>query len=1109
MTTPGKPSVLKRLFRFLLVFLVLLVALVALAPTLFSGLIRDRIVAAANERLDGRLELAEFSFGWTSGLELGGVELHRTGAKDPALAIEEARASVDLMAALSGRYLIEDLALQGVTLRVRRDERGIDWTDVMKPGPKSGEEEGGGELPEFRIAGKLSGLRVIYEDEALGAPIELADLTIDFSSARDEAARAHLSGPEGLAAEVEATIFGAGRVLAADAIRASGKIAMSGADLARFARGLEQLVVIDGGRLALDQTFTWAGGALDLEGRVEVEGLAARQEANRIGLARAKIGNDLNYSASGTAGRFDLDLASLSISGLPRQQAPLELARVVLGLAMPAIGSYRVEAGTIEMPAGKVDLSGDLRPEGASGLQLGGELDVAEITKLFAGLPRIEGKLRLKGELARDGDQLRLRGSHRIADFAARELGAGVPDIRGETIGLDHDVLMVDGRYDLNLVALDSSFAKLRLEGLRYLAEGNRLENFGGKPSPVVGSLDLKRLDALAGDLLPVDLEGRADLVANVTSRSGKEALVLSLVADGLAMRGGPLGEEGLRPGRTRLDLDLDDLAQAAASPIRLSARSDLFDLTADCKLASDPSAAFGYTGPVRLAGKARLDQLLAPFFTAAQFGRTDLDLALGLGARGIDPIRLRVDDKALAVDGSGKLERVDGRENLSFAVASGRYQTAEGALVGLSGGDLRFARDLDDDGLDLDLKIARLQTRSAAAGATMVDAGALALRAKGRYDAVNQEAALQVSEFKAGGADLRGDLDWSEAGGLARLKLDGKIDWAALASRFLTLVDPAARGQGEGQVAVELSSRDGKLEHGTGRLALTVPSLFIEGCDLSALDLAAAINEGKGKIEKGEARLNGGTVALGGDIDLTLAEPQFGSRFSAKDVRLVKEWQPAIARVIPIFAGVGVEFAGVVDADADLRGQGATWDAISKVLNGSGGLSLRQGRVESSPILDVLGAALGFNPDLAINDLVTKFTVQNGGLHQDGLEIKTGVVDLRLGGTTFLDGRLDYELGLKPVAKEPARWQQFVALVAADGYLPLRLGGTVTSPSPKLPDPTELIRRSAEDALRKGLNDILDPKKKDPKTGEEEKPKNPLGGLIDVLGGKKDKKKD
>jgi hypothetical protein len=80
------------------------------------------------------------------------------------------------------------------------------------------------------------------------------------------------------------------------------------------------------------------------------------------------------------------------------------------------------------------------------------------------------------------------------------------------------------------------------------------------------------------------------------------------------------------------------------------------------------------------------------------------------------------------------------------------------------------------------------------------------------------------------------------------------------------------------------------------------------------------------------------------------------------------------------------------------------------------------------------------------------------------------------MSGTTSLEGRLDYDLGVKPKGSVPGGLKY---VQDKEGWVPMRLQGDVRKPNLKPPKAKDMIENAAEDLLKGGLDDLFKKKKK------------------------------
>ncbi len=183
---PGAPRRKRRLGRVLgigaAVVLVLLIAAVVLAPTIGSALAPRLIEGAVNPDIKGSVKVAEASIGWTTGLEVGPVEVYDPEGR--LAASLRVVAPVTLWQAVSGRYwsavsldLGTIVASGSLDLRQYNDgTTSLDRAFAPKSpsghsGAKAGKGSGsggdgaGGTMPSIKAALKVERLDVSVRNE--------------------------------------------------------------------------------------------------------------------------------------------------------------------------------------------------------------------------------------------------------------------------------------------------------------------------------------------------------------------------------------------------------------------------------------------------------------------------------------------------------------------------------------------------------------------------------------------------------------------------------------------------------------------------------------------------------------------------------------------------------------------------------------------------------------------------------------------------------------------------------------------------------------------------------------------------------------------------------
>lgn len=132
----------RRLWLKIIVGLVVLfVLLVLLIPTIAStGMVRSIVVGKINDQLNGKLEIADWSLGWTSGVRVEGVTLTDADSKQ-ILSLKSLDAPVSLIGLARGNYDLHKVVVDGLDFHAIRDEKGtLNFTTLAKAPPAKSAE---------------------------------------------------------------------------------------------------------------------------------------------------------------------------------------------------------------------------------------------------------------------------------------------------------------------------------------------------------------------------------------------------------------------------------------------------------------------------------------------------------------------------------------------------------------------------------------------------------------------------------------------------------------------------------------------------------------------------------------------------------------------------------------------------------------------------------------------------------------------------------------------------------------------------------------------------------------------------------------------------------
>lgn len=177
--------------RIILVLLVLIVLLVALAPYIAStGPVRSIVVSQVNNNLNGSVEIADYSVGWTGGISASGVKVY-DAQKNLVLEVPRLVTKLSLIGAIRGDLNLGDTQIDVKLNDVRLDKDGkLNLAGLAKSEPKVEKQPGAehtkttglidipnvkGKLTVNLLGGQISG-------EGVPAPVtvEPGSVALDF-----------------------------------------------------------------------------------------------------------------------------------------------------------------------------------------------------------------------------------------------------------------------------------------------------------------------------------------------------------------------------------------------------------------------------------------------------------------------------------------------------------------------------------------------------------------------------------------------------------------------------------------------------------------------------------------------------------------------------------------------------------------------------------------------------------------------------------------------------------------------------------------------------------------------------------------------------------------
>jgi hypothetical protein len=258
-----------------------------------------------------------------------------------------------------------------------------------------------------------------------------------------------------------------------------------------------------------------------------------------------------------------------------------------------------------------------------------------------------------------------------------------------------------------------------------------------------------------------------------------------------------------------------------------------------------------------------------------------------------------------------------------------------------------------------------------------------------------------------------------------------------------------------------------------TGGFMISAEGVTAPHVRIASAKLPGRIEGGVLTVDPIEAVLNGGPVTGRATIGLVGAEPAHRLVLAGKDVEIDADLAPLVAHANPLFAvGEQGRTGGRASIDLDLTASGFGGEQIKRTLAGQGTVGLADAFVQSTNWIGELLEFAGQGSRLSIPTISVPFTVKDSKVVTSELPMEGAGLSMRLGGNAGLDGKLDYLLRVKS-AGGGGMLAKLASKLDKDGFLPLRLSGTIAKPKLKLPD--------LKDALIDELGGLLDRKKDEP----------------------------
>jgi hypothetical protein len=165
----------------------LLIVLVLIAPTLLSmGWARALVLSQVNGRVNGNVEIKDWSLGWLTPVRVNGIIVNDQSNRQ-ILQLPQLTTGLTLLDIVRGKYSLGQIKVEGLDVLVSREADGsINWQHVAKtsgsatPSPAAGKGAEPTKLPDVSGEVILSNCSLTYEDRTGGSqPVYLRSIQAD------------------------------------------------------------------------------------------------------------------------------------------------------------------------------------------------------------------------------------------------------------------------------------------------------------------------------------------------------------------------------------------------------------------------------------------------------------------------------------------------------------------------------------------------------------------------------------------------------------------------------------------------------------------------------------------------------------------------------------------------------------------------------------------------------------------------------------------------------------------------------------------------------------------------------------------------------------------
>jgi len=164
--------------------------------------------------------------------------------------------------------------------------------------------------------------------------------------------------------------------------------------------------------------------------------------------------------------------------------------------------------------------------------------------------------------------------------------------------------------------------------------------------------------------------------------------------------------------------------------------------------------------------------------------------------------------------------------------------------------------------------------------------------------------------------------------------------------------------------------------------------------------------------IQSLRGQINGGPFQFAGQLDRSGEVPSIEGRLRAEDV-VLDDGMRMLRYAVPVLAGASLNLKGHLNSEIYLKGQGSTWDAVSRSLSGQGAITINPVDLDGAPLVVELSKIAELSRQGRMASIRSDFTIGNRRITTDHFVLNIGRVPMALSGWTDFDGRIDYRVNL------------------------------------------------------------------------------------------------